>query len=195
MGIFDELFNFGGGRRQSNADDRAAHRVQDTTNRMVGRLGGYMAGGVGDWNNYNAMLNNPGAFQHSPGFGWALQQGLNGLNSRASANGMLNSGNQMKDLIDYAHGLASQDYQNQLNNYMRGAQFGLGATQGVNAYDQANTGAVNSLYGQGARARTQGDMAGASNFFGGMGALAGGMAGRQAGNNQNLGVLLKMLMG
>lgn len=56
------------------------------------------------------------AFQTGPGYEFALDQGLDALERRASAQGRLTSGQTGLDTINYAHGLADQEYQNWLGN-------------------------------------------------------------------------------
>lgn len=55
------------------------------------------------------------AFQAGPGYQFALDQGLQALNRRRAAGGMLNSGNADADSMRYATGLANQEYGNWLS--------------------------------------------------------------------------------
>lgn len=68
-----------------------------------------------------------GAFQTSPGYEFALGQGLQGVDRGASARGFLGSGNAAMALNDYASGQANQEYGNWLSRLQ-----GLG-TQGLQA--------------------------------------------------------------
>jgi hypothetical protein len=56
------------------------------------------------------------ALQATPGYQWALQQGLQGVENSGAARGMQLSGATLKDLNNYAQGAASQTYQTQLGN-------------------------------------------------------------------------------
>ncbi len=56
------------------------------------------------------------AFQQNPGYQFALNQGLDALDRRAASRGMLNSGNTTADTLNYANGLASQNWQQYINN-------------------------------------------------------------------------------
>lgn len=56
-----------------------------------------------------------GAFKTSPGYDFALNQGLQALERRASAQGRLGSGNTALDTLGYAQGLANQEYGNWLD--------------------------------------------------------------------------------
>jgi hypothetical protein len=51
-----------------------------------------------------------GAFQAGPGYQFTLDQGLNALNRRRAAGGMLDSGNADLDAIKFGTGLADQTY-------------------------------------------------------------------------------------
>lgn len=51
-----------------------------------------------------------GAFQAGPGYGFAMDQGLQALNRSAAAGGMLASGNTLAAATQYGQGLANQEY-------------------------------------------------------------------------------------
>jgi hypothetical protein len=67
-------------------------------------------------------------FQQDPGYQFQLQQGQNSLTNAASMSGGMNSNN-LKGLMGYSQGLANQDYQTALQNYMQQYQLGNQATQ------------------------------------------------------------------
>lgn len=60
---------------------------------------------------------NPGSFAGSPGYGFALQQGLDAT-ARKTDRG---SGNRLAELTKYATGLASQDYGNEFQRRLQAA--------------------------------------------------------------------------
>jgi hypothetical protein len=68
------------------------------------------------------------AFQAGPGYGFQFDQGMDALNRRRSAGGMLNSGNADVDAIKFGQGTANQEYQNWLANLQKSGQMGLQAT-------------------------------------------------------------------
>lgn len=73
----------------------------------------------------NQLLANPSSVTQTPGYQFALGQGNEAINRSAAAKGMLNSGNVLAELAKYGQGMASQGYQQQLNNLqslMQGAQ-------------------------------------------------------------------------
>lgn len=55
------------------------------------------------------------AFQTAPGYDFAMNQGLDALDRRAASRGMLASGNTNLDTLNYATGLANQQYGNWQN--------------------------------------------------------------------------------
>lgn len=63
------------------------------------------------------LLSNPGSFQGTPGFQFALDQGLGAVNRSNSR--MRGSGNALAALTNYASGLATQDYGNQVDRLGR----------------------------------------------------------------------------
>lgn len=113
-------------------------------------------------------------FKESPGYQFALQQGLNTIQQNAAAKGMLLSPNTIKDLEGYATGLASQDYQQQYQNAYQ-----------AYTQNQANVlNALNAQAGQGTLAGT--NLAGALGTAGGnisnlLSGLGGSLAGTQLG--------------
>lgn len=65
---------------------------------------------------------NPSDLQNSPGYQFALQQGLRGVNASGAATGSLGSGANIKGAAQYATGLASQTYNQQYQNALQGYQ-------------------------------------------------------------------------
>lgn len=63
------------------------------------------------------LLQNPGSFSGSPGYQFALDQGLQGVNRSNSR--QRGSGNALAALTKYATGLATQDYGNQVDRLGR----------------------------------------------------------------------------
>lgn len=78
--------------------------------------------------------NAQGAFHTSPGYQFQLGQGLEALDRTAASRGMLGSGNTSADTINYAQGVANQDYGNWLNRLQPYNSLGLqtaGAQGGI----------------------------------------------------------------
>lgn len=79
------------------------------------------------------------AFQTSPGYEFQLNSGLDALNRAAASQGRLSSGQTGLDTINYAQGLANNEYQNWLNNLS-----GYGNTQ-AGLYTTGTQGQAGSL--------------------------------------------------
>lgn len=71
------------------------------------------------------------AFQAGPGYDFNLTQGLDAINRRRAAGGMLDSGNADRDAQTFGAGLASQEYNNWLNNLQSTMNPELQATSGA----------------------------------------------------------------
>lgn len=61
------------------------------------------------------LLNDPNAYQQSPGYQYAMDQAMQQVQNGASARGMLESGAVLKNMQQTASGLAQQDYGNWWN--------------------------------------------------------------------------------
>jgi hypothetical protein len=94
---------------------------------------------------FNALgLNGPGGnaaatamFQSSPGYQFALGQGLNAVARGANAAGMAASGNELQASQKFGQGLADQDWQTWLNNVTGQEKFLLPMEQsGLTSYAQ-----------------------------------------------------------
>lgn len=59
----------------------------------------------------------PSTFAADPGYGFRMAEGQKALERSAAARGGLLSGSAMKGTLNYAQGLASQEYQNAFNRY------------------------------------------------------------------------------
>lgn len=104
-------------------------------------------------------------FQTSPGYQWALDQGLRAVDAGAAAKGMLRSGATLKAEQQFGQGLADQEFGNYYNRLFGLSNQGLNAAGGIasaannlsaalegNAQSQAGVnlaqgGAQSSIYG------------------------------------------------
>lgn len=89
------------------------------------------------------------AFQAGPGYDFAMNQGLDALDRRAASRGMLASGNTNLDTINYATGVANQEYGNWQNRLAGLANPELAAASGIAGIETGRAG----LYGQDAQNR------------------------------------------
>ena len=103
-------------------------------------------------------------FVESPGVAFAREQGLKAINQNASASGTLRSGNTQKALIEYAQGLAEQDYGNYFNRLGTITGTGLAAAQAIAGVgSQAAQGQATQVASAG-RTTAAGQVAGAQSY-------------------------------
>lgn len=114
-------------------------------------------------------------FYGSPDYQFARDQGLQGLDRSAAARGGLYSGGHSADVLDYAEGLASQQYNNYVNRLSNIAglgqnsasqlgQMGMGMANNIGAFNTANAqNLMGSIYD---RANANTNMAGQLAGFG-----------------------------
>jgi hypothetical protein len=103
------------------------------------------AAGLGGAQGYDRAM---AAFRASPGYQFSLNSGLDALDRRAASRGMLASGNTNLDTLNYAKGLADQEWGNYVSRlapYLTQAQAAAGA-QSQLAADLGKTLNANSLY-------------------------------------------------
>lgn len=70
-------------------------------------------------------------WQNTPGYQFALSQGLNAVNADAAAKGQTLSGNNQQAIQQYGTGLANQTYNNYIQNLQQQAGQGVNAAGGV----------------------------------------------------------------
>lgn len=200
--------NVVGGAMQAGAANRAASAntalANDYQKRGLGYLDagtkkaeGYLGQVRDQWSPFGSMYTNAmglggaegnaaarEAFQTSPGYDFALNQGLQATNRAASAQGFLGSGNVMTALQDRGHGLASQEWGGWLDRLGAGAMANTGAMTdlaNLHAGDAAQRvnltqGTLQSLMGANNQRAAGGQAFGASvgNAFGGFGGYLAG---------------------
>lgn len=103
----------------------------------------------------------------TPGYQFALQQGLQATQNSFAAQGLGQSGPALKGAAQYAEGLASTTYQNQIGNFQNLMQTGANAAIGLG--QQSNVAAQ-----QAGQFGTSGAAAGAAGLVGASNALGGG---------------------
>ena len=87
------------------------------------------------------------SFRTSPGYDFAFNQGLDAIDRRAASRGMLSSGNTNIDTINFAHGIADQDWNSYLDRLLGVTDRGQNAAGSTaNLYAGLGTG-LNNSYG------------------------------------------------
>jgi hypothetical protein len=74
------------------------------------------------------LAGNMSGFQTDPGYQFALQEGMKGIDRRAAAGGKYASGGTLKDLMRYGQGMANQQYGDYWNRLA--GMSGVGQTTG-----------------------------------------------------------------
>lgn len=149
-GILGNLF----GNSQKNPADAAMPYLNQIPGMMQGYYSPYINNGMQDMGmlqgQYNTLINDPGSlmksigagFQASPGYQYQVDQATQAANNSAAAGGMVGSPAAQKFIANQVNGLASQDY----NNYMNQALglYGMGMN-GLQQGNQMGYNASNSL--------------------------------------------------
>jgi hypothetical protein len=103
---------------------------------------------------YDPFSFDPSNLQNTPGYQFTLNQGLKNTNNALSNQGLLGSGAQGKALAEYTTGLASNTYNQQLNNalnaYKTNYDTGLGQynanyNTGIGSFNANSSNALNQL--------------------------------------------------
>lgn len=123
------------------AAGKAKKEYKKAFEEIRGWLGPYVSGGQQGFEELlRRAMAGPGEFEASPGYAWAKKEALDSLNSRAYASGS-GGGALEKARMKYSEGLASQEYQNWLNNhyaslnpFIQISQIGLNAANNLSGF-------------------------------------------------------------
>lgn len=154
-------------KTQANAAEQSAAIQQQMYETTRGDLMPYQDVGQGASAMYQNLLGtSPGGMdtalatlKNTPGYQFALQQGLQATQSGYASHGLALSGSAMKGAQNYAEGLASTNYQNILGNYYNAMQLGESAaaqTGALGTTSAANQGAAIQNAGAASAAGTVG---------------------------------------
>lgn len=127
-------------------------------------------------------------FANTPGYQFALGQGLNSVNANAAATGQLLSGNNQEAINNYAQGTASQQYNNYINQLQNMASGGLSAAGGSGTAGLTGASAQAQLGQNNANNRNTAIGTGLSAMFPGTGMTLQQLL-SQGGNNGSSGLL------
>lgn len=84
----------------------------------------------------------PSDLTMDPSYQFRLNQGLRAIQARGAATGMLQTGQGLRDISDYAQESASQEYGNAYNRFMRNQETLYNRLAGIAGVGQTATGAV-----------------------------------------------------
>lgn len=126
-------------RRQTQANTQAANTLSRFYGQSLDELRGaydegrnwlapYRQAGAQGLSGYQNIMANPQSITQRPGYQFRLDQGLEALDRRIGANRMLNSGNRMAGITEYAQNYATDELDSELQRNYALAQMGQGAT-------------------------------------------------------------------
>lgn len=113
--------------------------------------------------------------KNTPGYQFALQQGLKSTQNSYAAQGLGISGSALRGAADYAEGLAGTTYQNQVGNYFNLAQLGENAGSALAGYGTQSQAAANQYLTGGASALAAGQIGSANAITQGITSALGGV--------------------
>lgn len=143
QGAQGALGQLGQARTDLTANGGAYQPLSDLAS-QYGKGAGLYADALGI-NGASGTANARSAFTAAPGYDYTLNAGLDAIDRRANAAGMLAGGNTNRSAIDYATNQANQGYNNWLSNLGGYNNLQLSATQGAAAGNQANNQALAGL--------------------------------------------------
>lgn len=120
------------GQAQAGASKKATAAEMAMYQQTRSDLQPYMQGGNQAFSQLQALMGmGPGgsagqlsALRNTPGYQFALEQGQEGLDRSSSARGMMLSGGQLKDSMQYNQGMADNLFNNTFNQYSSMSQLG-----------------------------------------------------------------------
>lgn len=146
------LTNYYGSSSAANAQSTGENNAIGTEQQLEGQLSGIYGNELNQGNaalttlgntlGVNGGTPNYSAFDNSPGYAFAVQQGTQAINREAAAQGSLFTPNTLDAVGQYVTGTASQNYNNYVAQLMQMA--GIGA-QGNASYAGNLSGAANSV--------------------------------------------------
>lgn len=161
---------------QAAASDRAAETQMEMFRQTREDNAPFRDAGLRGLAGYEATLGP--SFQESPGYRFAVEEGVNAIDRGASARGLLGSGGRLRELTRFGQGMANQEFGNYQNRLASLAGIGQAATGQTNAAGMAA--------GQGvANTQIAGGNAQAGSIIGGTNAMLGGA-------NQGIGLWARM---
>ena len=159
---------------QQESANAAAAQQMAMFQQMQGNLAPWMTSGRNAMSSLNQLMGPGGAGAASlfadPSYQWRLNQGMDAVGNRLSAQGGSLGGNALRAYTDYAQGAASTEFQNIYNRLFGISSLGENAAAGVG---NMGMGAAT----QAGNFSTSGAAAGAAGIVGGANAMTGGISG------------------
>jgi hypothetical protein len=145
-----------GGIMQNNAADKAARGSQKAADKAIAQqnlnydrtaanLNPYINAGNDALSRLGALNNGDySSFHASPDYQFSLTEGLKGLDRSAAARGSLYSGGHSADVLNYAQGLADQNYNSYYSKLSQLAGMGQNAASNLGSIGAGQAGSIGS---------------------------------------------------
>lgn len=171
-------------KAQQAGANQAAQASEQNYQRTAGNLNPYIDAGSSSLAQIQKLNSGDySSFTASPDYQFTRDQGMQGLDRSAAARGSLYSGGHSADVLNYASGLASQNY-NQYYNRLAGlAQSGQNAASNLGSVGTGNAAAIGAAMQNSGNAQANGYINSAnanSNTAGQLAGLAGSYFGSQS---------------
>lgn len=155
---------------QKHAADGAIAATQQNYSNTAANLNPYIDAGKGALTGIQSLNSGDySGFKESPDYQFALTQGLQGLDRSAAARGSLYSGGHSADVMGFAQGLASQNYNGYYSKLAGLANTGQGAAANLGSVGAGNAAAIGANLTNAGNAQANGYINGAnaqSNMYG-----------------------------
>lgn len=172
-----------GANRQASAAKDAASAQQNAANLGIDEqrrqfdtfqenIAPYLQTGQTGLRRLANLLDDPNSIQDSAAYQWRMGQGMQGLDRSAAARGSLFGGGHQTDVLNYAQGLASQEYGNQWNRLAGLASMGQNAAVGAGSMGQQSASNIGNLLANAGNAQAAGAINSANAWSNGLAGLA-----------------------
>ena len=134
-GTIDQLYGMYSQNEMAKEAQKARSRMAQERDRAARMADPMMDERAFYQNQLRQLYENPDMITQMPGYDFRYQQGLQALERQLAKGGYLGSGNRAAEVMNYGQGLASTEYQNEINRLydIISGSFG-GAQQAANIY-------------------------------------------------------------
>jgi hypothetical protein len=149
--VLNGLLRGGLGYLLNNPNNQGKNAIEQATGEGIAAEQPYLQTGNAAENTLANLYGNNGTaaqtaaqqnFTNTPGYQFALNQGLNAVNANAAAMGSPLSGNNQEAINNYAQGAASQNYNNYVNQLQNMAGGGANAASSIGNLAMTGAGGV-----------------------------------------------------
>lgn len=174
---------------QKSAANQAIAATQQNYDKTQGDLQPYISLGGNAAGTLGALNSGDMSFFHAdPGYQFAFDQQMQGLDRSAAARGSLYSGGHSADILGMANGLASQQYGDYYNRMLQTAQLGQNASANLGSVGTGNAAAIGGAVTNAGNAQANAYTNSANAYSNMLGQLAGAYGqynGQQAPTNSS----------